>query len=268
VWKPAAEYGPEVIKDVGSGTAQTRFRLFCIVEDAARLEEILIDMPLEDLIRPPWYSSVWFNKAIGGAVYDKFFGTTAITDPLIIGDYLPETTGVSPTQEQKAKSKLTIKEQTAQELSAASDVPDEEDYRLDVSVMGEIEQNASIEQSIDFLSYIYSRMRAGRYDIDEFIRGYTWRPVASITDMFGTPDLEYEEGVGGRVEVSQGVEGFHSRAFGDYKNLFGLVGPEVGKVIGVDNQFDPAAARLDVRRERWLAARAYAAELVSQALLG
>jgi hypothetical protein len=253
--KRAREFGPEVVGIVGNSNTKVKFRLFNIVEEVPNIEEIVYeDLPLEDIVRPAWYSTIWFNRAIGGAVYDKFFGTTAITDPLTVTDIIGGTSAEDI--------------ELAAELAARSGADSEDDFRLDLDTVGDLEQNSSIENAVDFLAYIYSRTKEGGYDIDAFIQSYTWRPVASIVDMFGTPNLEYEENEDGTVTVVKGVEGFHSRAFGNFKNLFGLVGPEIGKIIGVDNVYDQAAARLDVRRERWLAALDYAVELSQRALLG
>jgi len=252
--KPAGEFGPEVVGDVGSTTALVKFRLFRIVEDAARTEEEEIDLPLEDIVRPSWYSTVWFNRAIGGSVYQKFFGTSAVTDPLVVTDGL------------NSRS-VTTQEKTA-EAAAESDIDNEEDYKVDLNVVGDLEQNSALEDAVNFLAYIYSHVAVNGLDQDEFIRSYTWRPVATLIDMFGTPDLEYEEDTQGNVSVAQGTEGFHSRAFGDYKNLFGLAGEEIGKIIGVENQFEQANARLDTRRERWIAVLNYVNELIDRGLRG
>lgn len=264
--KRASEFGPEVVGLVGSAVAEVEFRLFWIKEDVVRTTEETIDKPLEDIVRPPWYSTIWFNKSIGGAVYDKFFGTTAITDPLTVLDeyaYRP----VKSTDQ-------------AEQNAASTDVLDEEDVNFDLNVVSDIEQNTSIENAVDLLAYVYSVVRTQGYDMDEFIRSYTWRPIATMVDIFGTPDLVLEYGrfdgdkfIPGKqgespVVATQGVEGFHSRAFGDYKDLFGLVGPSVGSIIGIENQLDKANVRFDTRRERWLRVLAYVIELQDRALRG
>jgi hypothetical protein len=255
--KPAAEFGPEVVGLVGSSTALVEFKLFQIVEDVVRTTEEQIDLPLEEIVRPPWYSTIWFNKSIGGAVYDKFFGTTAITDPLTVID--------------EYQSVSAPNEGTVEQEAAKVDIDSEDDLGMDINVITDIEQNTTIENAVDLLAYTYSSIKEGGYDVDEFIRAYTWRPVATMVDMFGTPDLELEySGEVGKspVVATQGQEGFHSRAFGDFKDLFGLVSPSVGQLIGVKNRFDPANARLDVRRERWLRVLAYVLELQERGLRG
>jgi hypothetical protein len=264
---PAVEFGPEVVGLVGPpGTAEVEFRLFWIKEDVVRTEEEQVDMPLEDILRPPWYSSIWFNNSIGGAVYNKFFGTTAVTDPLTVVDEFSNVSVPNP--------------DAVAQNAAMSSIKTEEDMKFDLNVILALDHGTSIEAAVDLLAYLYSVMKAGNYDVQEFTRAYSWRPVASMIDMFGTPDLElaygqyqgdvFVPGTQGEspVVAKQGLEGFHSRAFGDYKDLFGLVGPQVGSIIGVQNQQDPANARLDVRRERWLRVLAYVIELQERGLLG
>ena len=252
--KPASEFGPEVVGDVGSTTALVKFSLYYIEESVARIEEEAVDVALEDIVRPSWYSSVWFNRAIGGGVYQKFFSTSAITDPLVVTDQLES---------------IPVKDsEKTEEQAAESYIKTEQDYQVDLDSVGNLERNSGIENAVDFLAYIYSHIVTNGLDRDEFIRAYTWRPVATMIDMFGTPDLEFEEDETGHISVVNGQEGFHSRAFGDYKNLFGLVTEEVGKIIGVDNIKDKANMRLDVRRERWLAVREYVNELIDRGLRG
>jgi hypothetical protein len=69
-------------------------------------------------------------------------------------------------------------------------------------------------------------------------------------------------------EVS-GKEGFHSRAFGDVEDLFGLVSPTVTRVLGLSNNKRKVAAKMDVRKRRRAVVRSYVAELTgSRGLLG
>lgn len=69
-------------------------------------------------------------------------------------------------------------------------------------------------------------------------------------------------------EVS-GKEGFHSRAFGDVEDLFGLVSPTVRRVLGLSDNKRKVASRMDVRKRRREVVRAYVAELTgSRGLIG
>ena len=69
-------------------------------------------------------------------------------------------------------------------------------------------------------------------------------------------------------EVS-GKEGFHSRAFGDTEDLFGLVSPTVKRVLGLSDKKRKITAKLDVRKRRRDVVRLYVAELTkSRGLVG
>ncbi len=66
----------------------------------------------------------------------------------------------------------------------------------------------------------------------------------------------------------KGKEGFHSRAFGDVEDLFGLVSPTVKRVLGLGKK-RKAAAKMDVRKRRREVVRLYVAELTgSRGLIG
>jgi len=85
---------------------------------------------------------------------------------------------------------------------------------------------------------------------------YGTRYVTKLVDQIG-----YE---------AVGKEGFHSRAYGDVEDLFGLVSPTVKKVLRLSQgKQRKVAARLDVRKRRRAAVKLYVAELThSKGLLG
>jgi len=60
-------------------------------------------------------------------------------------------------------------------------------------------------QAIDGLSYHYGSLKEKGLSIHDFIRTYTYRPIASLPDVLG-----------GKDETGNPVEGFHRYAFGDY----------------------------------------------------
>lgn len=69
--------------------------------------------------------------------------------------------------------------------------------------------------------------------------------------------------------VTAGKEGFHSRAFSDEDNLFGLVQPTVKKILGLTRSDEKLLAKMDTRREKRVAVRAYVAALMrSPGVLG
>jgi len=128
-------------------------------------------------------------------------------------------------------------------------------------VMAGILEGSTIENAVDWLAHSYSLTRLADYDVDSFIYNYTWRPIATMFDMFGSGDLQLDD-VGERV-VS-GVEGFHSRAFGPWTNLFGLMPfNDLTSFFGIDDGDVAGAARVDVRARRYRIVQAYMMELLN-----
>lgn len=227
------------------------FKAFLITEAIPRYKRIIVELPAEEYIRPGWYGDVWTSSRIGKA-YETFFRTGAITDVQTItgpgGSTIPQTTAASEDA-----------------LSDRNQAADQEDPRADAPAITALEEGASIQQAVEFLLLTYSFIRSGDVDVEEFIRSYTWRPIASMVDMFGTFDLQFNDDAS---SVVSGIEGFHSRAFGPYDNLFGLVGPEVEDILNI-KRGDPTAQKVDVRKRRLDAVQRLAAGMrFSRAILG
>ena len=302
VSQPAASYGPEVVGLVGTvGSIQTgagtsevnvEFRAYTIVEEIGVYSQEFRTVPTEDLTFPPWYGEHYRSQNIGG-LYSYFFGTGAITDPttfLTPGARPPQTpTGVSP---QAASNSVTVHlvasspnvsgldgtNQTGTppiNIAGGNGVPGPEGTPSD-NVVGDIEARSPIGTAVDELVRVYSQVKHKHYDVEQFIRAYTWRPVASMIDLFGTANLEIDD----RGNVKRGVEGFHSRAFGDYDDLRTLVaageGGQPPTILGLHvydpNEIDSTearpqgdaaiSARLDTRKEKRIQVLKYLHALV------
>lgn len=187
----------------------------------------------------------------------------------------------------------------------------------------------TIRAAVNRVVLLYSHAR--RADVHAFIDNYTYRPVATMTQIFGTTDLVIkkveewktrlvktgtrfprysthaasslsevaglrapekirdlttsyasalvEQAQLGRQSsqsgyskkkyketsylVTAGTEGFHSRAFSDEDNLFGLVEPKIKKILGLDRRDEKLLAKLDTRKERREAVRAYVGALTA-----
>jgi hypothetical protein len=74
-----------------------------------------------------------------------------------------------------------------------------------------------------------------------------------MVDLFGTSDLTLS--TDGQT-VTSGVEGFMSRAFGPYSDLFGLVAPAISNIVGIQRG-SAAAQRADTRNRKQQAVIAY-----------
>jgi hypothetical protein len=126
-------------------------------------------------------------------------------------------------------------------------------------------KDSNIEQAVAFLVLTYSIIRQAGFDTDQFMRSYTWRPIASMLDIFGSDDLALD--AGGK-EVVRGVEGFHSRAFGTYEDLYGLVTSDIQDVRGL-KKGSIQAQKADTRRRKYNAVLDYVAAIrLSRAILG
>ncbi|HYD48857.1 MAG TPA: hypothetical protein VEB21_10945 [Terriglobales bacterium] len=302
VEQAAAAYGPEVVALVGSGgnavtatAGQTEvlvsFRAFRIVEEIGTYATKDVELPPEELVFPPWYGESYRTSRIGG-LYSYFFGIGAITDPtVILGAAKPKTFGDGEEArtlylqlEQKQGTRVGSVIQGAGAISRADQLPQPganatpsvagggqigpagESSEAD-SVLGQV--NASpISTAIEEVVKAYSACRLQNFDTPQFVQNYTWRPIASMVDLFGTAALQIDD----NGLVTTGREGFHSRAFGDYDDLRQLVGPGDGvrpqrilglttapKEIADDKEANDTkiAARLDTRREKRLAVYRY-----------
>jgi hypothetical protein len=247
----AKEYGEEVAKIVGNRDQIVMFRAFRLEEEVPRYRREIVDLPAEEYIRPGWYGDCW-HPAMIGQVYQDFFQTGAITDHMQIGDADGASIGVP---EQEVVDALA---EAAQGLSF-------DDPRKTAPALLALDRDSSIQSAVGFIVHVYSYIRAGGLDVDEFIRSYTWRPIATMVDMFGSSDLTLSAD---GHQVLQGIEGFHSRAFGPFDDLFGLVRPDIEGILGI-KRGSPAAQRGDVRKRRQDAVLEYVSSLqYARAILG
>jgi hypothetical protein len=163
--------------------------------------------PPEILLQPGWYSPVWSPENISTDVYEPLLGCSAITDDQAIGD---------------AQGFLDLVNQfmnintTANERVEA--VRDGESVTLQYQGQAISSFNlatGTLEQSIDGLTALYGILKSRGLDVQTFINDYTRRPVATLVDVLGTSNLEFTD-AGAVLDPATMVEGFHSRAFGDY----------------------------------------------------
>lgn len=300
ITQSARSYGPEVTVLVGDPNLEVTFRAYRVTEQIDRWTGDYVDVPLEDFIRPPWMSDIWRNDRIGAAYY-QFFGVGAITDPMVVagggGDQIPESS-VSTEAETldlnaEARNESTSGESTEGALrpnpfTESTDPelrpnPFAEDAGVDslgnanAASEGATIQSSltdiNVERAVNLLVRIYSSLKHQGLDTHEFIRAYNWRPVATLTEILGSADLEIDE----RGRVTQGTEGFHSRAFGrgemgrDLRNLFDPEDSEMRTLLRIrpDNDRDNVLNRLDKRAEKAEVVLAYVTELwESRGLLG
>lgn len=279
VEQAAASYGPEVVALVGTGgsfqsatadgnSTLVTFLAFEVREELGAYTRETRSLPPEDITFPPWYGEHYRSQNIGG-IYSYFFGVGAITDRTVVrapnGQALSTAGGTDRSVEvplvRTADGTNTAEDTTQVALPATGDPisRDEEAGEPGEPDIGEVSDRSTIADAVTDIVQIYSRVKHQNYDVHQFLKAYTWRPVASMLDLFGSANLEIND----KGEVVRGIEGFHSRAYGDYDDLRQLVSPGDGNrprtIIGLqteDTDSDRSrrdqamAARMDTRKEK------------------
>jgi len=300
-----------------SSQTTVTFRAFRVVEEVGiyRSEDVVI--PPEELVFPPWYGEHYKSNNIGGlysylfgigAITDPLTILAPGVDPQQFNTQPapPTPTPAAPTREQRTRDlALRLSQRMAQLVSqtvrdietarsppqpaaGASEEPavasdeaegppgDPADAEVD-GILAQIQTRSPIAQALDEVVRAYSLVKLNGYDTHQFLRAYTWRPIATMVDLFGTANLEIDD----RGEVVRGREGFHSRAFGDYDDLRTLIGPGEGgrpqTILGLttaepDQSSDrrraerdqAISARLDTRKEKRLQVLRYLNALMNQ----
>lgn len=249
----AEELGSSVVLQITGDLARpVIFRAYRVTEEVPRYQREDVLLPAEEYIRPGWYGDCWSPSKIG-EVYNAFFNIGSITEATTV--FGPG--GSSLSQSSEAADEAAAEQDNATNMS---------DPAAFAAANLSLEEGSSIQEAVEFLLLTYSFMRQQEnIDIREFIRSYTWRPIATLVDMFGTSDLEFS--VNGETAVT-GVEGFHSRAFGPREDLFGLAGPDVEDILGI-RRGTTAAQRADTRKRKYDAVVQFVSVLqYSRAILG
>ena len=286
---PATAYGPEVVAIAGSGGTTNAalkevlvtFSAYRIVEEIGVYVAADVNLPPEEITFPPWYGEAYRTNKIG-ALYAYFFGVGAITDPTVV---LGQKTArgaagerVLTTEFKEEFGGSAEKHDTPGELDlpppGLSSVPEPSgggsigDPDVETEQLGEVEARSPIADAVNELVRIYSATRTHHYDTPAFVQNYTWRPIATMVDIFGTSDLAITDD----GEVVSGREGFHSRAFGNFDNLRQLVAHtsegQPPTILGLKAKpsevagdvVDPSAkvaARMDTRKEKQQAVLRY-----------
>lgn len=248
----AANYGPDIPEIVGDENLPVTFRAFEVTEEISRTKRQTVELPPEEYIRPGWYGDCWHPAKIA-EVYYNFFSTGSITETTAIqspdGENLNGLTSSDASQ--------TLADMVANDNPAA--------LARDQLIQLSQTKDANIEQAVAFLVLSYSVIKQAGFDPEQFIRSYTWRPIATLLDMFGTSDLLLDPT---GKEVVQGVEGFHSRAFGPYDDLFGLVTEDIESVVGI-SRGSTQSKKADTRKRKYERVLDYVASIrLSRAILG
>jgi len=136
----------------------------------------------------------------------------------------------------------------------------------------------SVEVVIDGIAMVYGLIRERGGNVHEFIRNFTNRPIANMVDVLGSQNLQFDT-QGFVADPSTMIEGFHSRAFGNYnvdgKNPLAVLFPGVKDPAKVKRpgilggKEEEIRAGLDPRGRAHARVNQYVKELkVSRGLLG
>ena len=188
---------------------------------------------VEDVLRPGWFSAdVWSNENITEKVYKPLLGTAAITDDKSISaaavKALLDRTKITRVKAQRildpsGNVRSTDEDDTSTEPGAV-DVQTADGKTYYTVVPG------SVEEAIDGLTTVYSMIKNREGDVHEFIDRFTVRPIANLVQVLGSQNLEFND-QGRVVDPETMIEGFHSRAFGDYNTDVKLPERENSKAI-------------------------------------
>ncbi len=219
------------------------WKKIAIHEEVKTNKKVTKLLPVEEGLRPPWFSPLYSNWFIGENIYEPFFGCGSLVDQaLFVTGQGTATFGTGRTQQQDILDRLKAagndRKQVLQILEDAraksiSDVPD-------------------IESSVDVLAYVYGEVARLGLDIHRFVHDYTRRPIATMEDILGSADLEYRVN-GDKLTLVSGTPGFHSTAIAPYDQLRGLIDNpdlQLSRLRQGAGKKSPVARNLDPRPGR------------------
>lgn len=182
------------VESVAEAGGKDAYRKVAIYEE--RMVSAKVTRTPESIMHPSWISDAYQNENIGKRIYQKFFGVDSIVDEiaftgLAAGNFLSNGRG---------------------KVVDANDFTNEKDLDAAISDFAKDAQERSIERAVNFLAFIYGLVRSEGRDIDAFLRAYNHRPIASLVDVLGSPDLEIAISPDGSVKATKGTLGFHSLA--------------------------------------------------------
>jgi hypothetical protein len=330
-----------------------------IIWESKGFPYLMSAIPIEEALRPPWFSPLYSNLFIGDNIYQPYFGTGSLVDDVMALEPEGKTglggagvfgsissSGTKDTVStyrkatdaeikaageeavQKAEREVFEKSKTAEgspnpteyyrrvraaaeeearkkKVKGTAKVANQADYSKRQELLADIEasrgnpekmreviakyssdaktiaQVPDIEMAADALAYLYGEVKRLQLDSHSFVTQYTYRPIASMLNIFGSADLEYIQVVGkngvGTLERKKdangnpvGTPGFHSTAVGPFSDLAGLVDNPDTNIprLTINGQSFPLATQLDPRPGRRERVEEYANELSSGDSLG
>ena len=226
------------------------------------------NIPFEELVFPSWFSTSYKNENISKNIYQPFFGCDAITESLRIQTDPNSPTGnlvsVLPPSPPQAAGMVVSPSAGDTLESITQQVQDDAAEKAGMTT----------ERAGTLISYLYGVALANNADIDQFIRSYNDRPIASMVDMLGSPDLQIGLNSDGTINTVVGTLGFHSLAVNPTcsaaGNLAGLLNDPnlLLKRINKTGSSSPLQANIDVRLAKQQPVQQYVLDLQKRAFRG
>lgn len=235
----------DIIKKIDVGGKNYYVWATLLVYEEQENATILNSIPIEEVLRPTWFSPLYSNLKIGEGIYGKFFGCGSVVDEIVYQN----SQGLSIQGGGKDRF------DTLDKLTTSGDLLGD----LDNLQSKSLTQVPSMESAIDILAFQYGEIIRQGLDVNRFIEDYTRRPIATLEEILGSRDLELKQ-VGNDLRVSQGSLGFHSVAVSGYGDLIGLLSdPSLPLANRVEKSVLPL--NIDPRPERKAAVQEYLNEL-------
>lgn len=206
------------------------------VEEVAKTQ-----LPIEYILRPSWFSPLYSNETIGKKIYGNFFGCGSVVDELVYS-----TNGVLSIQAAGKTSNQVL------DSLKSTDSLQEDVEKIQQQNNTDI---ISMENAIDILAFQYGEALRLNLDVNRFVNDYTYRPIATLEDVLGSEDLEYEK-IGNDLKTKNGTSGFHSIAVAGYNDLTGLLSdPDLPLPNRTNSKTLPRA--IDIRKDLKESAQKY-----------
>lgn len=206
-----------------------------VIYEEVEKANVIKSIPIEEALRPSWFSPLYSNLYIGNEIYMKFFGTGSVVDEIVFqsdGEFSIQGAGAE---------KYKVLEKLAESSDPLSDVT-----ALQQKQIGNI---PSMETAVNVLAYQYGETKRLGLDTHRFIYDYTYRPIATLEQILGSEDLEYNV-VGDKLVKVKGTPGFHSTSIG-FDKLQGLVdNPDIELSRLNDKSISKISRELDPRKQR------------------
>lgn len=219
-------------------------------------------LPIEEVLRPSWFSTAYANQNISKKIYQPFFGCEAVV------------AGIS------AQGTSTQSADAGPDSEPVDATTSAKDLMTRLQAEESSKRAISVEKALNILGYEYGQVKTQGMDVDTFIRDYTDRPIATLNDIFGDSDLTFtivDSAVGGDVKAKEVTAKDGSKRTPRVGFHTGAVHPDLatkGKLVGLTTDLqlgfkrvngvgkeEPLVQSYDVRPKKKLQVMAYIAEL-------